>query len=86
MTLTEAARAVGPGGAQPAQAILAVVDEARCTGCGSCAAVCPTAAVAVERVARVDDAACIACGQCIVACPLGAIDLEPVRRAGAQRR
>lgn len=85
MTLREAARALGPGDSRPVPAIRAVVDEARCAGCGSCADVCPTEAVVVELGARVDAAACIACGQCVAGCPHGAIDLEHVREARQAR-
>ena len=70
---------------RPAPVVLAVVDQARCDGCGSCAAVCPTEAIAVEAVARVEPASCIACGQCVVSCPRKAIVLETLSRAAARR-
>lgn len=47
-----------------------------CTGCGVCAAVCPSAAVKMQPDAHgflrpvVDDAACIDCGLCTGKCPV----------------
>jgi len=64
LTLSEAARAPIP------------LRRAPIDGCGSCAAVCPTAAILVATVARVLGAECIGCGQCVVCCPQGAIVLD----------
>lgn len=50
------------------------VDEARCTGCGECAEVCPTVAIRLEKgVAVVDQAQCTECEVCLEVCPEGAI-------------
>jgi predicted aldo/keto reductase-like oxidoreductase len=47
-----------------------------CTGCGSCVAVCPGAALEiVEGKARCDPDRCLACGYCADACPNFAIRL-----------
>ena len=50
-----------------------------CTGCGVCAAVCPSAAVNMQPDAHgflrpvVDDAACIDCGLCTGKCPVSVL-------------
>jgi heterodisulfide reductase subunit A len=56
----------------------AVVDEARCIGCGNCAAMCPYNAIELIKpgVARVIEAACKGCGICAAECPAMAIDLR----------
>lgn len=55
--------------------LVAVVDPGECTGCGVCAEVCPTGAIAVEEVASIDAAACTGCAQCVPECPQGAISI-----------
>ena len=50
-----------------------------CTGCGVCAAVCPSAAVKMQTDAHgflrpvVDDAACTDCGLCTGKCPVSVL-------------
>src|SRR5512138_1579879 len=48
-------------------------DEESCVQCGSCAAVCPSGALAVHpetlRV-NLDKGKCVACGQCVRVCPV----------------
>ena len=50
-----------------------------CTGCGGCAAVCPSAAVKMQPDAHgflrpvVDDAACTDCGLCTGKCPVSVL-------------
>lgn len=56
-------------------------DEEKCTGCGSCADICPVGCVTMEgNLPVVDWDWCIGCGVCAVPCPTGAIKL--VRRPG----
>ncbi len=57
---------------------LSVIDEAACTGCGTCVERCPTDAIALnaEGVARRDENACLGCGVCSHFCPEEAISLQ----------
>jgi len=55
--------------------------EAACQGDGSCAVVCPTAAIALALnpagwTWRLDRAACIGCGLCVEACPHAALGVS----------
>jgi ferredoxin len=62
---------------------LSVIDEAACTGCGTCVERCPTDAIVLnaEGVARRDEGACLGCGVCSRFCPEEAISLkEGLRR------
>lgn len=55
--------------------------EAKCVGCGLCAAICPSQCIQIFRekgkVARyeIEVLRCIYCGFCVEACPYGAIAL-----------
>ncbi len=50
------------------------VDGAKCNGCRTCAAVCPTWSIAVkEKVAAINQLSCIPCGECQKACSKEAI-------------
>jgi heterodisulfide reductase subunit A len=81
--MTEGASAAGlalaslvPGRMLELQAIHAVVDEERCSGCRVCLAVCPFKAISFDperRRAAVDPALCTACGTCVAACPAAAM-------------
>jgi len=51
------------------------IDEGKCTGCGSCAEVCPVEAIKVSDKAKVDEDTCIDCGTCVDECPEEAITL-----------
>jgi ferredoxin len=54
-------------------------DDARCTHCGACLAVCQVGALSIERPGmevRFNPARCVACEQCITACPLHAMRLQ----------
>ena len=56
--------------------VRAHIDEARCSGCRICNALCPYLAIdfnAVTRVSAVNKALCKGCGTCVAACPAGAI-------------
>jgi len=54
------------------------VDVEKCTGCGTCADVCPNEVFditdAKSEVARPDD--CTACESCVMECPEEAITME----------
>jgi dihydroorotate dehydrogenase subfamily 1 len=53
--------------------IMPVVDEEKCTGCGTCEKVCAYSAMKVDGKARLTAKDCIGCGLCASACPEGAI-------------
>ncbi len=67
-------------------AMIAVVDEKQCIGCGTCIKVCPFNApslvdvdvkaeemVYVAKKSRINPAMCKGCGSCAASCPVGAI-------------
>jgi ferredoxin len=64
---------------------LPVVDRAACTGCGSCAAVCPVEAMALvsandperpqKKRAKVDRSLCLGCGVCVRVCKTKSLSL-----------
>ena len=52
-----------------------------CLGYGSCARVCPTAAIELRNgIATVHSDLCIACGACVKACPRDLIKIVPANR------
>ena len=58
-------------------------DEAVCTHCGACTAVCPTGALAVKRpemTVEFNQQRCSVCELCVTACPPRAIKIKPVRQ------
>ncbi len=57
--------------------------EEKCTGCGLCAADCPTAAIKLVAKRPVFGAACVRCGLCVGICPVQAITQpeEPAAQA-----
>jgi NAD-dependent dihydropyrimidine dehydrogenase PreA subunit len=67
---------VGEGGGSDAG--LPVLDEARCTGCGDCVAVCPTGCLEmagpVPWLPRPRD--CVRCTLCVLVCPADAVRME----------
>jgi heterodisulfide reductase subunit A len=68
--------ALVPGRQLEIEAIHAVVDESRCSGCRTCVGVCPYRAIdfdPVKHVARVSPALCTGCGTCAATCPSGVI-------------
>lgn len=47
-------------------------DELKCTHCGACVTICPTAALYIDQKSRkviFDSEKCIACELCVKACP-----------------
>ena len=71
VSLRQAARRAGH---PPA---IASVDEAACTVCGACQAVCPTEAITLgETAVKVNAEACCGCGACVEVCPNGAVSLN----------
>ncbi len=58
----------------------ALIDKARCRGCGRCMQACPYQAISFHRndiggwYAMVDEALCKGCGNCIPGCPSHAAD------------
>ena len=59
------------GGARP-MAVAPVTEEATCTACGTCAGVCPTAAISINGSVATEIGLCIRCCACIKNCPTGA--------------
>lgn len=57
------------------QAMAAIVDKEKCTGCGTCVDTCPVEAITVEDKAVIDKENCIECGVCVDGCPEEAISL-----------
>ncbi len=53
------------------------IDEARCTGCGSCAGICSSWSITMKDGKPVIGSAgilgCLACGHCVAVCPSGAV-------------
>jgi heterodisulfide reductase subunit A len=59
---------------------VAVVDEERCSGCGTCSQHCPFGAISMRQrqvldVAHIDPLLCTGCGSCVVVCPVKAISM-----------
>lgn len=55
-------------GARP-MAVAPVTKVDRCTVCGECATVCPTAAIAIDESVTTETELCIRCSACIKICP-----------------
>ena len=56
---------------------VACIDEAACTPCGACQAVCPTEAITLgEAAVKVNAERCCGCGACVEVCPNGAVSLN----------
>ena len=54
-------------------------DEKRCTHCGACVTICPTAALVINQQTRLvdfDASKCIACELCVKACPPRAMKVK----------
>ena len=53
------------------------VDLEKCTGCGSCAEVCPVEAIKIENdKAKVDETECVDCGTCLDECQSEALSMD----------
>jgi ferredoxin len=65
-----------------------VTREALCTLCGTCASVCPTAAVVVENSVNTEPERCIICQACVKNCPTGArvMEVERVKKVAGWLR
>ena len=59
----------------------AVVDDADCTACGTCAERCQIGAISVDEAALVDAERCIGCGVCATGCPSQAMTLQRLPEA-----
>ena len=61
-----------------AAAIVSVVDESKCSGCGTCIELCPYNAIQKDEngIARVTAAVCKGCGVCGASCPERAITMQ----------
>lgn len=59
---------------------LPALDDSKCTGCGACVHVCPTACLAMAGplpwLPRPED--CISCELCVWICPVNALHLAPL--------
>lgn len=54
-------------------------NEARCTHCGACVAICPAEAFELDKNTRLihfRDDKCLVCGICLTACPPRAMELH----------
>lgn len=58
------------------QPLLPCVDTDRCTRCGRCASLCPTAAIPGDAPQTTDPARCIRCCACVKGCAAGARSFE----------
>jgi ferredoxin len=56
-----------------------MTQETLCTLCGTCASVCPTAAVVVDNLVITEPERCIICHACVKNCPTGARIMEVER-------
>jgi len=63
------------GGARP-MAVSPVTKEKICTLCGTCAEVCPTAAISLDKAVVTEIERCIRCCACIKNCPESARVIE----------
>lgn len=64
----------------PAESITAVVNRAKCTGCGLCVEVCAYNAASLDEngLAVVNTSMCKGCGNCVAGCRSDAVTLKNV--------
>lgn len=56
--------------------MIPLIDKNACTGCGSCAEVCPPLAIVLEnQKAVIETEFCEECGFCAAECPVDAITI-----------
>lgn len=55
-----------------------IIDQSKCTGCGTCASSCPQGVLEVRegKAVAVNEEACIGCRVCESVCPEGAITVQ----------
>ncbi|MFC1741652.1 ferredoxin family protein [Nanoarchaeota archaeon] len=57
-----------------------IVDESKCTGCGTCVEICPVQVFELDEGSKkskpVKEKDCIGCRACEVQCPASAIKVE----------
>ncbi|MDH5794819.1 MAG: FAD-dependent oxidoreductase, partial [Candidatus Bathyarchaeota archaeon] len=60
------------------EAIMSVIDERLCSGCGTCISMCPYGAIQKDEkgIARTIDVVCKGCGVCAASCPENAITMR----------
>ncbi len=61
--------------------LVPLIEQEKCTGCGTCGKHCPADAIKLQEGRRgefavIDPAACIGCGECIATCPSEAVDIQ----------
>lgn len=72
----------------PTRRLIAVINSARCTGCGWCVGSCPWHLLSLEvrhwkKTSTLQDpAACTGCRLCEPRCPFGVISMAPVASLG----